>query len=60
MSGHRHPEDAEPLLRLEEARARMLAGVEPLPAEPVALADALGRVLAETVFAKQTLPPWDN
>ena len=60
MSGHRHPEDSAPLLRLEEARARMLDGVEPLPVEPVALADALGRVLAETVVAKLTLPPWDN
>ena len=60
MSGHRHPEDSEPLLRLEEARAYMLDGVEPLPVESVALADALGRVLGETVVAKLTLPPWDN
>ena len=48
------------LLRLEEARERMLDGVAPLPGERVALADALGRVLAEPVSARLTLPPWDN
>lgn len=53
-------EAGTPLLRLEEARDRILAGAEPLEAEPVALADALGRVLAEPVLAKLTLPPWDN
>ena len=30
-----------------EALARVLAGAEPLPAEPTPLADAHGRVLAE-------------
>ena len=49
-----------PLLRLEEARERMLSGVEPLGVERVALADALGRVLAEPVASLLTLPPWDN
>jgi molybdopterin molybdotransferase len=48
------------LLRLDEALGRMLAGVEPLPAEQVALSDALGRVLATDVSARLTLPPWDN
>ncbi len=49
-----------PMMRLEEALDRMLAGVEPLPAEPVDLAKALGLVLAEPRSARHTLPPWDN
>lgn len=60
MTGHRHPDDPSPLLRLEEARERMLHGVEPLPAEAVELSAAAGRVLAEAVVAKLTLPPWNN
>jgi molybdopterin molybdotransferase len=48
------------LLRLEEARDRILAGAMPLPAESVPLTDALGRVLAEPLEARFTLPPWDN
>ena len=48
------------LLSLEEALERMLGGVAPLPAERVALAEALGRVLAEPVDSLLTLPPWDN
>jgi len=58
---HVHPEtNAEPLLSLEEARARMLEGLEPLPAEEVTLDEALGRVLAESLASRLTLPPWDN
>jgi molybdopterin molybdotransferase len=38
----------------------MLAGLAPLEVERVPLADALGRVLAEDVAARHTLPPWDN
>ncbi|MFN8620586.1 MAG: gephyrin-like molybdotransferase Glp [Chloroflexota bacterium] len=48
------------LLRLEEARARMLAGLAALPAETVPVAEALGRVLAADAIARDTLPPWDN
>jgi molybdopterin molybdotransferase len=47
-------------LRLEVARERMLAGLASLPAEPVSIAAALGRVLAEDGVARETLPPWDN
>lgn len=50
----------DPLLRLEEARGRMLAGVQPLSAERVDLGGALGRVLAEPVVTQLSLPPWDN
>lgn len=47
-------------LRLEVARERMLHGLAPLPAEEVPVGDARGRVLATDVFARVTLPPWDN
>jgi molybdopterin molybdotransferase len=49
-----------PLTTLEQARDQILAGVQAKPAEAVALAEALGRVLAEPVIARLTLPPWDN
>ncbi|MFL5358704.1 gephyrin-like molybdotransferase Glp [Archangium sp.] len=52
-------EDAA-LLPVEDARARTLALVTPLPPEWVRLEDALGRALAEDVRAQRTLPPWDN
>ena len=48
------------LMRLEEARARMLAGIVAVPAEDVGIADALGRVLAADVASLLLLPPWDN
>ncbi len=38
----------------------MLAGVRPLPAEPVTLDRALWRVLALAVETRVALPPWDN
>jgi molybdopterin molybdotransferase len=55
-----HPAPAGSLLRLEEALARMLDGVAPLGGEDVPIEDALGRVLAEDVLARDTLPPWDD
>lgn len=49
------------LLSLEAAREAVLAAVAgPLPEEPVALDAALGRVLAASIVAAVTLPPWDN
>jgi molybdopterin molybdotransferase len=51
---------AVPPLSLEEARARMLDGVAPLVREDVALADCLGRVLADALASRLTLPPWPN
>ena len=50
----------EPLLSLEEARERMLTGVQPLPPVSLPLRDALGHVLAAPVDALVTVPPWDN
>jgi molybdopterin molybdotransferase len=45
------------LMPVADALARVLAGVEPLPAEKVALDDAHGRVLAEDLVALRTQPP---
>lgn len=50
----------QPLLSVSEARAQVLARFRPLPAEPVGLADALGRVLAEPAIAREDLPPFAN
>ncbi|WP_426752592.1 gephyrin-like molybdotransferase Glp [Myxococcus sp. Y35] len=52
--------DSATLLPEEEARSRILGLCAPLPAEWLALDEALGRVLAEDVTAQRTLPPWDN
>jgi molybdopterin molybdotransferase len=48
------------LLTIEEAQRRVLARVQPLPAERVALADAAGRVLAEPARAAVDLPPFPS
>lgn len=51
------------LLPVEEALARLLAQAESAPigeCEHVPLADADGRVLAETLVAGLDLPPWPN
>jgi len=47
------------LIPVEEARARILKGVAPLPAEDVKLAHALGRVLAKPLKASRHQPPFD-
>ena len=46
------------LLPVDEARARMLAEVAALPAEPVAIEASVGRVLAEDVRAVRDQPPF--
>ena len=48
------------MISVEEAKARVLAGVVPLPAETVPLPAALGRVLAADVAARLTHPPADT
>lgn len=45
---------------VQEASARILAGIRPLGVELIPLADALGRVLAHDVFSPIEHPPWDN
>ena len=47
-------------LTVEQALSMVLAGVEPLPSEDVPLADALGRVLAAPIVARDSLPPFAN
>jgi molybdopterin molybdotransferase len=51
------PEPA--MITVDEARARILAGLHPMPAEIVALANAWNRVAAEPVIARLTQPPSD-
>ena len=48
------------MISVEEARERILAFFERLPAERKALVDALGQVLAEDVIAPFDIPPLDN
>ncbi len=48
------------LLPVEEARARILAGVKPMAPENVPLAQALGRVLAKPLSAKRDQPPFNS
>ncbi len=43
-----------------EARSLILGVVEAQPVERVALADALGRTLAEAVHSREDIPPFDN
>lgn len=47
------------LLSLEQAQHKLIAGVESLGSETVAVEDALGRILAEDVQAARTQPPAD-
>jgi molybdopterin molybdotransferase len=47
------------LIPVEEARARILKNVKPLPAEDVRLDQALGRVLAKPLKAVRHQPPFD-
>jgi molybdopterin molybdotransferase len=54
------PSEPESLLSVEQAQERLLAAVDPLPGEAVALEDALHRVLAESIRSARDLPSWDN
>lgn len=47
------------LIPVDEARARILKGVKPLPPEDVKLDHALGRVLAKPLKAIRNQPPFD-
>ena len=49
-----------PPLPPDEALARILGDLEPLPEEWAALEEALGRSLVNDVVARRTQPPWDN
>jgi molybdopterin molybdotransferase len=49
-----------PRLSVEEAQARILATVHVLEAEPTPILEALGRTLAEDVYAERDIPPLSN
>ena len=51
---------ASGLLSVEAAREALLTGLEPVATEWVATPTALGRVVAEVVTARISLPPWPN
>jgi molybdopterin molybdotransferase len=48
------------LLSVEAARDAVLAAAMPVEAESIAVAEALGRITAEPVAARVSLPPWAN
>jgi molybdopterin molybdotransferase len=48
------------VISLEEAQERILAAIQPLPAEEIELHDALGRYLAAPIHSPVDLPPMDN
>lgn len=48
------------MLPVVDASERILAGIDALGSERVALLDALGRVLASPVVSPVTIPAWDN
>ncbi|MBZ0296062.1 MAG: molybdopterin molybdotransferase MoeA, partial [Anaerolineae bacterium] len=48
------------LLSVDVAVARILDQIPPLPAEEIAITNALGRVLAHTIKAEINLPPFAN
>ena len=47
------------MLPVQEARARIVAGMRPTQGEIVALPDAWGRVTSSAVVARLTQPPSD-
>ena len=48
------------MILVDEALNKILSHVQPLGFEKVSLLDALGRVIAEDIFAKRNIPPLDN
>lgn len=51
---------ARELLDIEDARRMVLESATALPSEPLTIASALGRTLAEDVGASAPVPPFDN
>ena len=47
------------MISVDEARARIVAGLKPVAVETVGLAQAHGRVLAKPVLARLSMPPAD-
>src|SRR6266404_323303 len=58
---HRHgPSKSYAVITEEEARANILAAVQPLPARTVSIAEGLDRFAAEDYSARIPLPVFDN
>ncbi len=47
-------------MEVEQAREEILAHIRPLASEAAPLLQALGRTLAEDVYASEDIPPFDN
>ena len=48
------------MLTWEEARTKVIRGVEPLPPRRMAMENAVGLSLAENLIALESMPPFDN
>jgi molybdopterin molybdotransferase len=48
------------MISLAEAQERVLASVQPAKPVPMGIDEALGRVLAETITAREDIPPFAN
>jgi len=48
------------MITVEQAREIIVGRITPLPAEKIALDQALGRYLAEDIVSGMDIPPWDN
>ncbi len=48
------------MISVDEASEKILSHIYPLGFEKVSLLDALGRVIAEDIYAKRDIPPLDN
>lgn len=48
------------MITVEQARDIIVSRITPLPAEKIALDQAVGRYLAEDIVSGMDIPPWDN
>jgi molybdopterin molybdotransferase len=48
------------MITVEEALDKILSHIQPLGAEKVSILEALGRVIAEDIYANRDIPPLDN
>lgn len=48
------------MITVDEALDRILSHIQPLGAEKVSILEALGRVIAEDIYAHRDIPPLDN
>ena len=48
------------MISVKEAQNKILSFIQLLGSEKVSLLEALGRVIAEDVYASRDLPPYDN